>query len=211
MPKKQIVDKKVQTRKASRRTRTSGMNVQNSKIEDDKDLDPMSKRALSAIESNYQQILEMQDRILSAPAMNGGFTTLLYKVESIEGSQAQLVEKVDQIHNVLYEPDNGLYARVKSVENECVSADTINVLEKEVQEIKIWKSSEEKAAVKDEAKEDENAKLLLEHEATIRSLQSSIKKYNAAIKWLTVSIGGGLLSMIGKLIYDYLSGHIQIV
>jgi hypothetical protein len=143
--------------------------------------------------------------------MNGEFTTLLYKVENIEQFQEQLVQKVDQIHGALYEPDNGLYARVKNVENDCVSNETIDELEKEVQEIKIWKNSEEKQSEKEENAVVEKNKIMLEHEAALKDIQDSIAKYNAAIKWIAISLGGGLLSMIGKLIYEYVTGHIKIV
>jgi len=205
MSRKQIDEKKVSSKKNAGRSRTSKT------LDGDLDPGPLSKKAIEKIESNYKQILEMQDKILSAPAMNGGFTTLLYKVENIEQSQEQLVEKVNQIHDVLYEPDNGLYARLKSVENDCVSNDTIDELEKEVQEIKIWKNTEEKQSEKEEVAVVEKNKIILEHEAALRDIQASIAKYNAAAKWIVVSLGGGLLSMIGKLIYEYVTGHIKIV
>jgi len=205
MSRKQIDEKKVSSKKNAGRSRTSKT------LDGDLDPGPLSKKAIEKIESNYKQILEMQDKILSAPAMNGGFTTLLYKVENIEQSQEQLVEKVNQIHDVLYEPDNGLYARLKSVENDCVSNDTIDELEKEVQEIKIWKNTEEKQSEKEEVAVVEKNKTILEHEAALRDIQASIAKYNAAAKWIVVSLGGGLLSMIGKLIYEYVTGHIKIV
>ena len=80
MPKKLSTEKNVSSTKSARRTRVSEDEVTASP----KDLNPLSQRALQTIENNYRQILEMQDRILSAPAMNGGFTTLLFKVENIE-------------------------------------------------------------------------------------------------------------------------------
>lgn len=196
------------TAKKSTAKKPAGLNLIEDVAEDDI---PMSSKALTTIEQNYKRILEMQDKILSAPAMNGGFTTLLYKVDSIEDSQTKLVEKVDQIHEVLYEPDNGLYARLKNVENECVSTKDIGEIEKEVHEIKLWKSSEEKHSQKEEEKDGAKDKLLLEHETMLKELQGSIRRYNAAMKWIAVSLGGGLLSMIGKLIYEYVSGHIKIV
>ena len=82
---------------------------------------------------------------------------------------------------------------------------------KEVQEIKIWKNSEEKQSEKEEIAVVEKNKIMLEHEAALKDIQDSIAKYNAAIKWIIVSLGGGLLSMIGKLIYEYVTGHIKIV
>jgi hypothetical protein len=170
-----------------------------------------SKKAIETIENSYKQIMEMQDRILSAPAMNGGFTTLMYKVENIEKSQSQLVQKVDQIHGVLYEPDTGLYARLKKVENDCAPNEMIDEIEKDIQEIKLWKNSEEKQSEKEEVKDVEKEKILSDHETTIKDLQRSINKYNAATKWIAVSLGGGIISMIIKLIYEYVSGHVKIV
>lgn len=202
MPRRSKTAKKIQIKNPS--------SLENVEKDIDKDF-PMSTKALTNIEQNYKRILEMQDKILAAPAMNGGFTTLLYKVESIEDSQTKLVEKVDQIHDVLYEPDNGLYARLKSVENECIGVKELGEIEKEVQEIKMWKTSEEKQSQKEEERDDVNGKLLSEHDSTLKELQRSIERYNAAMKWVAVSLGGGLLSMIGKLIYDYVSGHIKIV
>jgi hypothetical protein len=206
MPRKPSTEKNISSVKLARRTKVS---------EDDssvspRDLNPLSQRALQTIENNYRQILEMQDRILSAPAMNGGFTTLLYKVENIENSQSQLVEKVDQIHGVLYEPDTGLYARIKNVEKDCLPEGALDDIEKDIQEIKIWKNSEEKLSAKEEAHVSENDKILNNHEMIIKDLQETINKYNTVGKWLLVSVGGGLLSMIGKLVYEFISGHIQI-
>jgi hypothetical protein len=206
MPKKLSTEKNVSSTKSARRMRVSEDEVTVSP----KDLNPLSQKALQTIENNYRQILEMQDRILSAPAMNGGFTTLLFKVENIENSQSQLVEKVDQIHGVLYEPDTGLYARIKNVEKDCLPEGALDDIEKDIQEIKIWKNSEEKLSAKEEAHGSENDKILNNHEIIIKDLQETINKYNTAGKWLIVSVGGGLLSMIGKLIYEFISGHIQI-
>jgi len=202
MPKKQNFEKNTSLKKLAGRPRKDSFQD---------DLQPLSAKAIEKIENNYRSILEMQDKILSAPAMNGGFTTLMYKVENIEKSQGQLVEKVDQIHGVLYEPDTGLYARLKKVENDCAPSEVLDDLEKDVQEIKIWKNSEEKQSEKEEIKDSEKDKLLSEHQAALKDIQKSISRYNAAAKWITVSLGGGLLSMLGKLIYEYVTGHIKIV
>ena len=166
---------------------------------------------LRTVEENCRQILEMQDKILSAPAMNGGFTTLLYKVENIEQSQCQLTEKVDQIHHVLYEPDSGLYARIKNVEKNCIPEGSLDGIENDLQEIKVWKVAEEKSYIKEEATIFENDKMLKHHETIINDLKATVDRYNSVGKWLLIFIGGGLLSIIGKLIYGLISGHVQIV
>jgi len=203
MPRRSKTAKKILTKKTSE--------LQDVDIDQQDEASPISKKDLTGIEQSYKRIIEMQDRILAAPAMNGGFTTLLYKVENIEDTQGKLVEKVDQIHDVLYEPDNGLYARLKNVENECIGSKDFDLIEKDVQEIKIWKSSEERQSQKEEEKDNEKSKLLLEHEALLKELQSSITRYNAAMRWVALTLGGGLLSMLGKMIYEYVSGHVKII
>jgi hypothetical protein len=55
-------------------------------------------------------------KINAAPALNGGFDRMLVMVEHIQDRQEETAEKVDKIHDGLYEPDDGLYARVKAVE-----------------------------------------------------------------------------------------------
>lgn len=211
MSKKTLTNKKNSHKKSLNHPASQGLPENIDSTVSAKDIDMISRQALNAIENNYKQILEMQDRILSAPAMNGGFTTLLYKVENIEHSQSQLVEKVDQIHDVLYEPDTGLYARIKNVENATIPPEALNHLEKDVQEIKIWKTSKEKMSEKDDEHETQQSKLIQQHDVLLNDLSDSIKKYNAAIKWISVSMGGGIISMIIKLVYDYLSGHVKIV
>jgi hypothetical protein len=208
MPKSLKTEKKVRAQYLSKSKRNAFPEKSTDIKKEESD---QESKMLSSVEKNYRQILEMQDKILAAPAMNGGFTTLLFKVENIEKSQEKLVEKVDEIHNVLYEPDNGIYARIKAVENDKIGEDVIDDIQKEVHEIKVWKSSEEKLSEKEEIHLNDNDKLLVEHDNIIKDIQKSISRYNTAIKWISVSVGGGLLSTIGKLIYDYISGHMKIV
>ena len=207
MSKKLLTEKNISSVKLARKIITS----KNDSSMLTKDVHPISKRTLTAIESNYNHILEMQDIILAAPAMNGGFTTLLYKVENIEQCQTQLVEKIDQIHSVMYEPDTGLYARIKNVEKSSIPEGSLDNIEKDIQEIKIWKHAEEKTSVKDDVRISENNKMLNFHEIIIKDLQETVNKYNTVIKWLLVSIGGGLLSLIGKIVYEFVSGRVKII
>jgi hypothetical protein len=72
--------------------------------------------------------LSAQDAVLDrltkklddAHVMNGGFDSLMTKVEKIESVQAELGRcqtatstKVDAIHTAIYDPEKGLYAKVK--------------------------------------------------------------------------------------------------
>lgn len=70
-------------------------------------------------------LLERMEKRLDAKVLNGGFDDLMTKVVKIELIQEQFKstqdknqvktdEKLDSIHNAIYEPDSGLYAKVKS-------------------------------------------------------------------------------------------------
>jgi seryl-tRNA synthetase len=170
-----------------------------------------SQKTLNAIESNRRQLVEMQNKILSAPAMNGGFSTLMYKIEKIEQSQEQLVEKVDEIRVVLYDPDNGLYARIKNVENESIDSKRISLMEDDIKEIKSWKDTEKKLFDKSEFSDASLGKKLEEHNEIIKDLQKWHQKQSAMSKWLIVTLGTSVLGMTVKFIYDYLISHVKFI
>jgi hypothetical protein len=69
-------------------------------------------------DKELQMLLEsISAKINSSAVLNGGFDKMLVIVENIKEKQAETSKKVDEIHRGLYEPDSGLYARVKSVES----------------------------------------------------------------------------------------------
>jgi hypothetical protein len=170
-----------------------------------------SKKTLEALESTKKQMLEMQNRIMAAPAMNGGFSTLMYKIEKIEQGQNQLVEKVDDIRIVLYDPDNGLYARIKNVENSKANDSDIKELEDSMSEIKHWKDTKEELCEEDSDDREELKKKILEQENTIKEIRGWHDKQAAITKWLAVTIGTVFISTIGKLIYDVVMEHVKLV
>jgi hypothetical protein len=61
-------------------------------------------------------IEQMAQKINKAPALNGGFDRMLVMVEHIQEAQEESAKKLNDLHQGLYEPNDGLYARVKSVE-----------------------------------------------------------------------------------------------
>jgi len=113
------------------------------------------------------------DDVLNAPVLNGGFDALVSTVGEIK-------DKVDEIHDVLYEPDNGIFARVKE------SA-------RDVAEV----SEDHKALT---TKVDKHEALLLE----------MVGFKNSILKVLKVIAAGGVVGAGGtgivKLLYDILIG-----
>ena len=65
-----------------------------------------------------EKVEKMEAKISSAKSMNGGFDKLLLEVKHIKESQADILEGVRGVKRNLYEPDSGLFSRVKELEIE---------------------------------------------------------------------------------------------
>ena len=175
------------------------------------DSDVESKRTIEALELNRRQMMEMQNRILSAPAMNGGFSTLMYKIEKIEQGQNQLVEKVDDIRVVLYDPDSGLYARIKNVENSKADEEAVKSIEDNMNELQHWKESKNDCCSEGSESLEALERKFFEQENSIKEIKSWHDKQTAITKWLAVTIGTVFIGTIGKFIYDLLISHVKLV
>jgi peptidoglycan hydrolase CwlO-like protein len=149
-------------------------------------------------------------KINGAPALNGGFDRMMVIVEHIQEKQEETTKKIDKIHEGLYEPDEGLYARVKAVEGSAVG-----FAEKQIKHF----TSDEKnlsdinASLKVLSDKDEE----LEGKAeTIIRLQKiageDLEKLESVIKvkntWFDASskifwlLAGGALAAIGKTVWE---------
>ena len=101
--------------------------------DDDENGFPHSERLLQ----NIQQKLE------KSAALNGGFDKLLYKIEGIENSQNQIGTKVDKIHEAIYHPDDGLFARIAA--NKSEQNENVTKIEKQVVELSTWQEHQIKS------------------------------------------------------------------
>ena len=65
-----------------------------------------------------QKVETMEHKITSAKSLNGGFDKLLAEVEHIKDTQKEVLDAVKGVKKTLYEPDSGLFSRVKELETE---------------------------------------------------------------------------------------------
>jgi hypothetical protein len=65
-----------------------------------------------------QKVETMEHKITSAKSLNGGFDKLLAEVEHIKDTQKEVLDAVKGVKRTLYEPDSGLFSRVKELEAE---------------------------------------------------------------------------------------------
>ena len=65
-----------------------------------------------------QKVESMEQKITSAKSLNGGFDKLAGDVEHIKEAQREVLDTIRGVKQTLYEPDSGLFSRVKELETE---------------------------------------------------------------------------------------------
>lgn len=153
---------------------------------------------------------ELQKKIMGAPALNGGFDKLLLKVDKIDDNQAQMGAKVDMIHDAIYRPDDGLFARVKDVEVVKAHVEKIQDLEKNILIIEERRLSEVDDQEKNTKLNEEHDKAINQHDAALKDLMAFKARTYAIVKWVLMAGAGAIATAVTKLFYDFVSGHITI-
>ena len=136
----------------------------------------------------------------NSPALNGGFDRLLYKIDGIEKSQVQISEKVDKIHDAIYNPDDGLFARIAA--NKASQVESAVRIEKQVDDLIDWRDQAESVGVNCEKEADELQLKLQKLESSVEGIEKFQSLTAAAMKWSLAAIGGGLITLIFKVLYQ---------
>jgi len=136
--------------------------------------------------SLIEKVSVIEDRVIKAKALNGGFEHLVEDVKSV-------AHDVRSIKGAMYEPDSGLFSRVKELESESTRRWDYIVetkpLVQEHKEVLLWKKQIEK-----EFEEFEAIKIEL---AELRSWKANISK----IIWMIAAAAG---TMWAKLFMDFI-------
>jgi hypothetical protein len=109
------------------------------------------------------KVEKMETKISNAKSMNGGFDKLMMEVEHIKDTQNDILDGVRGVKQNLYEPDSGLFSRVKELESEAkirnaYVQETKPALEF-AKELQLWKKKADKDLEDFEKMQIEFAKL----------------------------------------------------
>ena len=109
------------------------------------------------------KVEKMETKISNAKSMNGGFDKLMIEVEHIKDTQSDILEGVRGVKQNLYEPDSGLFSRVKELESESkVRAAYVKETKPALEfakELQLWKKKADKDLEDFEKMQIEFAKL----------------------------------------------------
>jgi len=131
-----------------------------------------------------QKVEKMENKISNAQSMNGGFDKLLLEVQHIKEAQIDILEGVRSVKRNLYEPDSGLFSRVKELEIESSRRqdyiDETKPIVTQHQELLLWKKQVEK-----EVGEVEDLRIEV---AKLQDWKSGMQK----VIWLVATAAGGM-------------------
>ena len=147
-------------------------------------------------QASNRMLKTIHQKLDNSPALNGGFDILLYKIDGIEKSQGQIVEKVDKIHEAIYHPDEGLFARIAP--NKASQIESLSKVEKDIIEIETWKNQREEDGEDCEKENDEFQHKLTNLEKSLNDVVRFQSLIFSALKWLAAAVGGAVISFFAK-------------
>lgn len=133
---------------------------------------------------------------LDGAAFNGGFETLVSNVQNIQKTQQEMLEKLEDVHKVIYEPDDGLFARVKKVE--AIHDKELSPLRKEISDLNSWK---DKLTAKDG---------VLTQAATDSVAVKEFTEWKKKILAFILAAAGSTLLVIVKTAWDFIKDHVTL-
>ena len=110
-----------------------------------------------------EKVEKVENKISNAKSMNGGFDKLMIEVEHIKEAQADILDGVRGVKQNLYEPDSGLFSRVKELETESERRKEFIIESKPAlefsRELQVWKRQADRELEQFEKMQIEFAKL----------------------------------------------------
>lgn len=73
---------------------------------------------LSSEEKLNKLLSQVSKKLSENSSIESKFDILMYKVEKIEESQDKILDQLSGLHEAVYNPDNGLFSRIKEVKQE---------------------------------------------------------------------------------------------
>jgi len=152
-------------------------------------------------QNNSNDILhKIRKKLDDSAALNGGFDKLIFMIDSIEKNQIQIVEKVDKIHEAIYNPDDGLFARIAI--NKVSQLEAVTTIEKRLIEISTWQEQCTVDSISSEKKEDEINSKIQKIEYSISNIQNFQNTLFSSFKWLCAAASGGILAAFIKFLFN---------
>ncbi len=133
---------------------------------------------------------------LDGVVFNGGFEALVQNVQNIEKTQREMLEKMEDVHQVIYEPDDGLFARVKKVET--IHREELEPLKRDITRLVEWKQE------------------LQSKDGTLAQVSNDHVEMKTLLDWkkriiaLALGATGSVFLLMVKAFYELIRDHISL-
>ena len=146
--------------------------------------------------NSERELLELLvKKVSDSSALNGGFEKLCVMIEHVQNEQAKSGQKLDKVSEALYDPNNGLFSRVKAIESKLDT--NIKDLDKKCDELPSVKEEVEDLKKFQEAIESIAGKQLEELTALV-NLRKRLANIYWALALSVVAFVGNLLFQLAK-------------
>lgn len=162
--------------------------------------------------STDRELKEMLERIAkkveNSPVLNGGWDRMVVTIDHIKEKQDETSDKVDKIHEALYQPDTGFFARVAEIEHDTSSIKTS--FEEHTKEDAKFEEKFEEAVNESKPAIQMVKRLEAIGGENLEEIQSAIKIKKTIDKmfWMIV-VGGG--SLFAKVAYDIAANYLHLL
>lgn len=155
-----------------------------------------SQRSKKPVETQQVVLQDIHKKIISSAALNGGFDILMFKIEKIEQNQEQLVDKLDKIHDAIYDPNDGIFSKIS--DSNAKNSQKINETEQKIIEISEWKKQRDKEDERSEVELEETAVKVQSIQKNVEDLVKNKNTISAVVRWILVALAGGSLTLLFK-------------
>lgn len=144
--------------------------------------------------NSERELLEtLIQKMSESQALNGGIEKLFVMIENVQDKQEETGKKLDKVSDAMYDPDNGLFSRVKNIESKLdTNIDKIKdvpVVKDEIDDLKKFQAMVEGIA----------GKQLEELNALVKLRKSLLAVYMTLVM--------STLTFVGDLIFQYIKHH----
>lgn len=136
----------------------------------------------------------IQKKLQNSAALNGGFDTLLHKIDKIEQSQGQIVSQVEKIHEAIYDPNDGIFSKMSQTKLD--STQQFNNIENKITSLTEWRKQTEKIDEKQVESVEQFSTKLVNISTDVANLMRAKQHSVSGIKWFAAAVGGGLLTLL---------------
>lgn len=157
-------------------------------------------------EDTLRLLTKINEKLQQARALNGGFDALVLKVDMIEKSTLKVEKRLDSLHQAIYDPDKGLFARIRAVE--VTKSDNVADIDKQLVEFKTWRDYEHKQIDRFVTSETDHREEVADALKKIDEFSAWRNRLTSIYNWTIVTFAGAGVGLLGKLLYTVISRYI---